>query len=476
MLTYGPLINGDVLFEDRQHDDLLSPYDKGLVATVHLASQDDMLTVVEGLSQAFETTRHWSVYQRASCLKRIAHGLRRDKLVFAETITKESAKPITAALAEVERAIYTFETAAEETKQIIGEVIPLDTLPQHDYREAKFIYMPKGPVAGITPFNFPLNLVAHKVAPAIASGNPIVIKPAPQTPITAIKLGQLLIESGWPKEAIAVTPCKNDIAEILVSDMRIKTLTFTGSDLVGWQLKKIANKKTVTLELGGNAANIVHSDAAQSYALSRIVWGAFVNSGQTCVSAQRTFIHESIYQSFKSKLIAEIKAIPYGDPFEKDTLVGPLISDTATDNVIHRINDALASGANCLVGGKKEGNIIQPTLIESDDETLSISKEEVFGPVLVISPYKDIQEVVEKVNRSRYGLQAGLFTNDMNIIHYASTHLEVGGLNINDVSTFRIDHMPYGGVKDSGFGHEGLKYAIREMMVKKLITYNYLDE
>ena len=471
-LILGPLIGGELL-TDLDYKEIRSPYDDALFAHVHQADVAQMEKAIQLASESFEITKRMPAHERSSILLKIASLIERDREPLAQGITAESGKPISAARGEVDRAVFTFTVASEEARRIGGEILPLDWLPGNEKRQAEVLRVAKGPIAGITPFNFPINLVAHKVAPALAAGNPIIIRPASQTAVTAIRLGQLLVEAGWPKDAVAIVPCATSVAQPLIKDDRIKLLTFTGSPKVGWSLKGIAGQKPVTLELGGNAGNIICADSDLDHAAERITWGGFVNAGQACISVQRVYAEASVYEAFKEKLLEKVAALKFGDPALDETFVGPVIDKASADTIENSIKRAVDEGATLLLGGGRNGLVIEPTVIESDDESLEVSKTEVFGPVIVLSPFTDFNEAVQKVTTSDYGLQAGLFTRDMARIQHAIEHIEVGGLNVNDVSTFRIDHMPYGGVKGSGFGREGLKYAIEEMTEMKLVTYNH---
>ncbi|KTD60991.1 aldehyde dehydrogenase family protein [Legionella spiritensis] len=468
-----PVING-VSMSTKDTLILSNPYDDTPFAQLMLADAALMERGIAQATGAFSQTRALSAWQRSNILKIIAEKIQQRRSELAEGITTESGKPVTAAFAEVDRAQFTFQVAAEEALRINGDIFSLDWLPDQSRREAHLHRVPRGLIAGITPFNFPLNLVAHKVAPALAAGNPVIIKPDLQTAMTAIRLGQIIIESGWPANAIAIVPCRNDVAQALVSDERIRMLSFTGSPRVGWELKRQAGKKPVTLELGGNAGNIIEPDADLEYALDRVVWGGYLNAGQTCISVQRVYIHDTIYEDAKNILIRKVKALKSGDPKHRSTVVGPVINQIAADRIERSIQQAVANGAQVLVGGGRHNLVIEPTLIESCDESLSIAKDEIFGPIVVLSSYRDFTEAITKVSDSDYGLQMGLFTHDLRKIQYAIDTVEIGGININDVSTFRIDHMPYGGVKASGTGREGIRYAIEEMTEMKLVTYNYI--
>jgi acyl-CoA reductase-like NAD-dependent aldehyde dehydrogenase len=470
--TLGPIINGELILSGESRS-IQSPYDQAPVSEIYQASADQVEQAISLATEAFEVTRKIASFERHRVLTTTAKLIARDKEIIAQGITNESGKPITAARAEVDRSVYTFEVAAEESRRIGGEIVALDWLPGNDKREAQVIRVPRGPVAGISPFNFPINLVAHKMAPSVAAGNPILIRPASQTAATAIRLGMLLIEAGWPKEAIAILPCSTAAAQALITDDRIKLLTFTGSPQVGWSLKSLAGRKPVTLELGGNAGNIVCQDTDVDYAVARVAWGGFVNAGQACISVQRVYVEQAIYDTFKEKLLARVSLLKTGDPSFDDTDVGPVIDRSSADRIEASIKAAEQAGAKVLAGGQRHGLVIEPTVIESSDESLDVAQSEIFGPVIVISPFTSFSEAVQKVNASLYGLQAGLFTRDLGKIREAIDQIDVGGIMVNDVSTFRIDHMPYGGVKGSGSGREGLKYAIEEMTEMKLITYNH---
>ena len=466
------ILLGGAEVETGETYEVRSPYDDALVAVVHRAGPAEVERAIAGAVEAFETTRHLASWERELVLERVAAliGERRDEL--ARTIALEAGKPIKTARAEVDRAVYTFSVAAEETKRIYGELVPLDWLPGNEGREAQIRRVALGPVAGISPFNFPLNLVAHKVAPALAAGNPILLRPASQTPVSSLLLGRIVLEAGWPENGIAVLPCSTDTARPLVEDDRIKLLTFTGSPVVGWGLKGRAGRKRVTLELGGNAAVIVHSDADVDYAAERVAWGGFAYAGQTCISVQRVYVHEDVYDRFASELVRRVDALVVGDPLDEATDVGPVIDTSNADRVGEWLDEARAAGATVLAGGEREGSVWRPTVLADVAEDLRISCEEVFAPVVGISRFSDVGEAIDAAGRSEFGLQAGIFTNDMRVVDAAFDRIDVGGLMVNDVSTFRIDHMPYGGVKSSGFGREGLRYAIEEMTELKLLTTN----
>jgi glyceraldehyde-3-phosphate dehydrogenase (NADP+) len=384
----------------------------------------------------------------------------------------EAGKPIKTARAEVERAILTFTVAAEESVRIGGEWIPLDLLPSMAGRSAIVRRFPLGPIAAITPFNFPLNLVAHKIAPAIAAGCTMVLKPAPKTPLTALLLAEVVEKAGWPAGALNILSLSNDDAQRMVSDDRLKLLTFTGSGAVGWELKQKAGKKKVVLELGGNAAVVVHSDADVDYAAERCAVGGFYYSGQSCISVQRIYVQRAVEKKFTAALLARGAKLKIGDPSDDAIDVGPMINEDAAKRAESWIEEAVAGGANLLAGGKRRGAFVEPTVLTDTKPEMRVSCEEVFAPVVVIEAYDEFADALRRVNDSPYGLQAGLFTRDAKLIFEAYETLEVGGLMVGEMSAFRIDHMPYGGIKDSGLGREGLRYAIEEMTEPKLLMLN----
>ena len=468
---YGVIVGGSPV-ETGEPFEIRSPFDGSLVATVHRAGPAEVESAITAAEAAFQTTRRLPSWKRAEVLSHMAAAIqdRRDEL--ACTIALEAGKPIKTARLEAERAAFTFATAAEEAKRIYGEIVPLDWLPGNEGRTAQVRRVPLGPVAGITPFNFPLNLVAHKVAPALAAGDPIVLRPASQTPVSSLKLAEIALEAGWPEDGIAVVPCSTETARPLVEDDRIKLLTFTGSPAVGWGLKARAGRKRVTLELGGNAAVIVDADADLEYALDRVAWGGFAYAGQTCISVQRVFVHADVYDDFAAGLVRRVEALRVGDPLDEATDVGPLIDEAAGERVEAWMAEAVESGARILTGGVREGALYRPTVVERVGEEMRLSCDEVFAPVVTLTPFADVFDAIDAAGRSEFGLQAGLFTNDMRVVEAAFDRIDVGGLMVNDVSTFRIDHMPYGGVKSSGLGREGLRYAIEEMTELKLMTFN----
>lgn len=416
--------------------------------------------------------RRLSGYARSTLLAHAAQALQARQEEFARTMTAEAGKPLTDARREVGRAIHTLSIAGEEAKRIGGEVVPLDWSPGMESYWGVTRRFPIGPILGITPFNFPLNLVVHKVAPALAAGNSILIKPAPQTPLTALLLGDLLLKAGVPPGGLNILPCDNTVAEHMVVDPRFKLLSFTGSAPVGWMLKAKCGKKKVVLELGGNAAVIIEPDADLEYAAQRCVTGGFTYAGQTCISVQRIFVHASIAESFTEQLMARVRGLATGDPGDERTVVGPLIDAGAAQRIEGWIGEAVAQGARVLSGGLREGSVVQPTVLSQVTAAMNVSCREVFGPLVTITPYREFDAALRAVNESDYGLQAGIFTNNIGRIFQAFEQLEVGGVLANEIPTFRADHMPYGGIKDSGIGREGVRYAIEDMTEPKLLVVN----
>lgn len=472
MGEYGYLINGRHYKSDDAVE-VRSPYDNALVAIVHRTGLEAIEDAIGTAVASFQQTRKMPSWQRSEILMKISQGIAARHEELARTIALEAGKPIRTARAEVDRAVFTFKIASEESLRLYGEIVPLDWLPGTEGRIGHIRRVPRGPVVGITPFNFPLNLVAHKVAPALAAGDPIILRPATQTPISSFKLAEIVLEAGWPADGIAVVPCTTTDASPLVEDDRIKVLTFTGSPAVGWALRSRAGRKMVTLELGGNAGTIVHKDSDVGFAASRVAWGAYSYAGQSCISVQRVYTHHDIFESFVDSLIPGVENLVVGDPLDEATDVGPLIDSGAADRLGVWLEEAVAGGAQILTGGEREGNIWQPTVLASIQENMRISCQEAFGPFVGLYSYTDVMDAIGRVDQSDFGLQAGLFTNDMNVVQKAFEEIEVGGLMVNDVSTFRVDHMPYGGVKASGFGREGLRYAIEEMTEMKLLMMNH---
>ncbi len=458
--------------ESKEKRDIQSPYDQSPVATIHFASSSQMKDAITAAHEAFSKTKRLSSFERSQTLEKISSEIERRKEELARSITISSGKTITSSRIEVDRAVNTFRIASEEAKRIGGEIIPLDMNAQTQQRWGLVRHFPLGVIGAISPFNFPLNLVAHKVAPAFASGNSVVLRPASQVSITSMILGEIICETDFPDGGINIVPSGYEAAEHLLNDERVKMLTFTGSPEIGWDLKKKAHKKKVTLELGGNAAVVIEPDADLDYALPRTLLGAFSYSGQICISIQRIFLHEKIYDRFMADFTEATQKLKIGDPLEEDTDIGPMINLSAAEQTEEWIAEAVDNNARITVGGKREGSMFEPTILEDVNPELRISWLEAFAPIVVVYRYKDFDEALRGVNHSIYGLQAGIFTGNLDKAFQAYDVLDVGGVIVNDIPTFRVDHMPYGGVKESGFGREGLKYAIEEMTEMKLMAIN----
>ncbi len=454
---------------------VVNPFTGQVVAEVGQAGESEVDEAIASSSQAAVPMARLPSHVRYDILQQIAALIYRRRDQFATTITAEAGKPIADAKREVSRAIQTFTVAAEEAKRIPGEVLPLDWTPGTDSHLGILRRFPIGPVLGITPFNFPLNLVAHKVAPALAAGNSILIKPAPQTPLTALLLAEVAVEAGVPPGGLNVVPCDNALAERCVMDARFKLLSFTGSAPVGWMLKSKCGKKKVTLELGGNAGVLIEPDADLDLAAQRCAVGGFGYAGQTCISVQRIFAHHSIADLFTTKLLMNVARLKAGDPTDEATTVGPLIDQAAAHRVESWIGEAVAEGARLLLGGKRMGSVVEATVLSNVKPDMKVSCREVFGPVVTVTSYRDLDEAIVAMNQSDFGLQAGMFTRDVNKIFHAFRHLEVGAVLANEIPTFRADHMPYGGVKDSGVGREGVRAAIEDMTEPRLLVLNLKD-
>lgn len=468
---YKFLINGEWR-TSAETVEVRNPYNDEVVAEVHWAAPKDVEEAISAAEKAFGRTRRLATYERAEALERIARGIAQRKEELSRTIALEAGKPIKTARQEVERAIFTFTDGCEESKRIEREYLPLDLAAHSANRFALVKRFPIGPITGITPFNFPINLVAHKIAPAMASGNTLILKPAPQTPLSALKLGEIISETSYPAGGVNIVPCSVETAQPLITDDRIKMVTFTGSVAAGWGIKAKAGKKRVALELGGNAGCIVHDDADLEFAAARTTVGGFSYAGQSCISVQRVYAHSRIHDEFLHLLLEKVAKLKVGDPLDEDTDVGPMISVEAAQRAESWVGEAVDQGAQVLTGGQREGALMQPTVLVKVRPEMRVSCQEVFAPVVTVEPYDDFGDALARVNDSEFGLQAGVFTRDLQRIFTAYEDLEVGGVIINDVPTYRIDHMPYGGTKASGLGREGVEYAVREMTDYKVLVVN----
>lgn len=460
--------------EAEQYSPLFSPYTGELIAQVAQASAKDVEEAILAAHAAKSVMANMPASERAAILERVAQLIFQRQEQLVQLLTLEAAKPIKTARGEIVRTIQTYKFAAEEAKRIHGETIPLDAAPGGEGRIAYTIRNPVGIVGAITPFNFPLNLVAHKVGPAIATGNTVVLKPAGQTPLSALVLAEIFDEAKLPEGALNVIPGKGSVVgEIMVNDPRIAAITFTGSPEVGISLKNKAGLKRVTLELGSNSAVIIDKSYPISQDLiDRCVLGAFSFSGQVCISIQRIYVHESVYEWFLDEFRDAVERLVVGDPFNEATDLSALISPKEVERIDQWVTAAIKQGATAVTGGRPlSDTVYPPTILTNVPPNAPVSCQEVFGPVVVVSPFKDMEEAVSLANESRFGLQAGVYTNDLRAAFQAAKELHVGGVMINDIPTFRVDNMPYGGVKDSGFGREGIKYAVEELTELKLICF-----
>jgi acyl-CoA reductase-like NAD-dependent aldehyde dehydrogenase len=450
---------------------VLSPWSGELVGEVCLAGEREWEQAITAAQEAAAVFKKFSSLERREILEALAAGVKERQEDFARTIVAEGGKPLTYARGEMARGVMTLSLAAEEVARLGGEVIPLDVAKFAQGRWGLTRRFPLGPVLGITPFNFPFNLMAHKVGPALAAGNPIIIKPASKTPLTALKLAELYQGAGLPPGGFQVLPSTPDLAERAAADDRLKALSFTGSAAVGWHLKNMAGKKRVLLELGGNAALIVDAGADLKLAAQRAAIGGFAHAGQVCIAVQRLLVVQEVYEEFKRIFLATLeREVVTGDPGLEDTVSGPLIDAGAARKVRSRVQEALDGGATMLTGNLGEGNLIPPIVLENVSRDMQVWREEVFGPVVTLTPCRTFAETLELANDSAYGLQAGVFTQNLAHAWQAFETLEVGGVIVNDAPIFRVDHMPYGGVKASGLGREGVRHAMEELSELRLLA------
>lgn len=449
-----------------------NPFNNEIIAEVYLADKDDLEEAIQSAQKIENELRQLPSYKKYNILMDVAQKMKEQREALAKTLCIETAKPIKYALGEVDRAVQTFIVAAEESKRLPTECLQIDWTPNGEGKEGIVKHFPIGLIAGVSPFNFPLNLSVHKIAPAIAAGCPIIIKPARSTPLSALILAEIIDSTELPKGALSVLPMDRESGNQLVTDKRFALLTFTGSPQVGWKMKNQAGKKRVVLELGGNAGVIVTESANLDKAIPKCVSGAFSYSGQVCIHTQRIYIHESIFKEFTSKFIDLTSKLRQGDPLDPTTDISSMIDEENAIRVEEWINEAVNAGASVLLGGKRVGTYIEPTVITNTKKEMKVCALEVFGPVVILESYSDFHKAIFETNCSEYGLQAGVFTNMIDELNYAFNELKVGGVIINDVPTFRVDHMPYGGIKNSGYGREGVKYAMIDMLEPKLLVKN----
>ena len=451
-----------------------SPFDGSVVAEIGVPTAADVEEAVATAAATFEESKRLPVHARSEALDHISRRLSESIPENAELIASEGGKPIKWATVEATRAVSTFRWASEVLRHGDDEMMRLDTEASLGSRVGLLRRFPFGPVLGITPFNFPLNLVAHKVAPSLAVGAPIVVKPASATPIGSLRLAELFAETDLPKGMYQVLPVSSKVADGMARDERFRKISFTGSAEIGWYLKGIDPKTRVTLELGGNAGVIVHSDADLDLAARRIAFGGYYQAGQSCISVQRVLVQSEVYEDFAARLVKEVENLKVGDPLDPTVDVGPVIQRSEVDRIDSWVKEAVSQGAQVLTGGEADGPFYKPTLISDVKPEMKVCREEIFGPVVTMSPYQTFEEALATVNDSRFGLQAGVFTNDINRAFEAHRTLEVGGIIINDQSAFRADQMPYGGSKDSGFGREGLRFAMEEMTEPRIMVLSHV--
>lgn len=449
---------------------IYSPWDNSVAGTTSLATEAELETATAAAHKAAADFRHTRRHTRSYYCQAIADGIRNRADEFAQLITAESGKPIQYARGEVTRAVMTFSIAADEALRLTGEVLPLDISTASSSFSGISHRIARGPVAAIAPFNFPLNLVAHKIAPALASGCPVVLKPAPQTPLTALMLAEVIEQSNVPPGIVSVLPMSVEAAEQMVRDERFRVLSFTGSAKVGWHLKSICGRKQALLELGGNAPAIVCKDADISHAVDRLIPGSYATAGQVCIKSQRLLIHESQYEHFLDAFVSSARSVKVGDPADPETVVGPVIDDASADRITSWIEEATQSGAQVISTGERSGRMIHPTILLNVPPGSKCATEEIFGPVVTVEAFADIDEAIARANTTNYGLQASLFTFDTRVVEKATLGLDYGGIIINDSPMVRVDNYPYGGTKQSGLGREGVRYAMEEFTEPKVIV------
>ena len=464
------IYSGGKFIRTEQRIDVSCSFDDKVFAYTYLASKENLEHSILMAQQAFVELKKMPSYKLERILLEIAQKLKDNRKRLAEVLALEACKPIVYALSEIDRAAQTFKVAAQEALRPPGEYMSIDWTPAGENKEAWIKYFPIGPVSGISPFNFPMNLIAHKVAPAIAARCPIVVKPASSTPLSTLELARIIDETELPKGAFSVLPASREVGNLLVTDERFKLLTFTGSPEVGWKMKNDAGKKKVVLELGGNAAAIITPTANLKEALKKCLVGAFAYAGQVCIHTQRIYVHHSIFDDFLNDFVQETKKLKLGNPLESSTDISAVIDEKNAIRIETWIFEAQKQGAKILCGGKRHGNIIEPTVITGTDKSMKVNGEEVFGPTVVIEPYSDFEEALRMTNDTPYGLQAGVFTNQLDEMNQAFELLEFGGVMINEAPSYRVDHMPYGGIKNSGLGREGLKYAIFDMLEPRIMV------
>ena len=455
---------------ERETAVIRAPHDGSEVGVAALAGPEEVRAAIDANVRSARACRELPAFTRAAVLRKVADGLDAARAEFARTLALEAGKPIAQARIELDRAIFVFRDAAEEATRIGGEVLPADVVPAGTGRLAITRRFPLSPIAAITPFNFPVLLAAHKIAPAMACGATITLKPPPQDPLTTLRLGEIIKTSGYHEGAVNIVPCHVEVAQVLIEDPRVRLITFTGSGKAGWAIRSKAGSKRVLLELGGNAAVIIESDADLTWAAARCALGGFTYAGQSCISTQRIFVQERVFDAFLDLLLQRVRELKMGDVLDDHTDVGPMISAEAAERVERWISEALAGGAKIALGGKRTGVFLEPTVLLHTTAEMKVNCEEVFAPLVTVTPYRDLTEAINAANASPWGLQAGVFTTNLQTMFRLHAELDVGAVNGNDIPGFRIDRLPYGGAKGSGLGREGVRYAIEEMTERRVLT------
>lgn len=466
-----PLFLNASWFTSQTKLDVFAPFDGGLLAQVSLAGPAEIESAIQGAVLAKKEMADWPAYQRSEFLRTVAQKLIQNKATHARILSLEAAKPLREAIHEIERAAETFLIASEEALRLTGEILPLDRTERGRGFQGYVQPFPIGPVLGIAPFNFPLNLAVHKLAPALASACPIILKPASSTPLSTLLLARIFDEiGGLPKGAVSVLPCTRETGELLLRDERIHLLSFTGSDSVGWAMKNRAGKKKVVLELGGNAAVLIAESSIWTEHIDALLAASFAYSGQICIHPQRFFVWEGHFNAFAQAMVNGAKGLRLGPPDSLQTQVSSMIDAANAERVDAWIDQALAAGAQVLLRGQRQGTLLPPCILTQVPKGAKVMEEEVFGPVIILEPYSNFQEALNRINQSRFGLQAAIYTENHEEMDLAYQNLDVGGLIVNAPPTLRFDHMPYGGVKDSGQGREGVRYAMNDMLEWKIMV------
>lgn len=468
--TKGLFINDEFEIKERTYP-IHSPYSGEILANISMADKEDVKKAITSAEEAFTVMKEMPSYKRSEILYKVAQIFQERKEELARILVLEAGKPIRNARSEIERTIVTYQFAAEEAKRIYGETIPMDSAPGGENRIGFTWREPLGVVVAISPFNFPFNLVAHKLGPAFAAGNTVVLKPATQTPLSAFITAQIFQEAGLPKGALSVvTGSGSELSDALITDERVKKVTFTGSGEVGKKIKEKAGLRKVTLELGSNSGLIVEDDVPLDKIIPRCVEGAFSFAGQVCISLQRIYVHENIYDEFCEKFIKQTGQLMVGDPMDEATDISSMINKKEIDRIQTWVSEAVEQGATVGFGGARVGSIFSPTILLNVTNDMKVSCQETFAPVVSIISYKQLDEAIKMVNESKYGLHVAIYTQNIMNAFYAAKKIESGGVIINDIPTFRLDHLPYGGVKESGYGREGIKYTVEEMTELKFVT------